>query len=402
MPFVGFISGTVYVGQQMLIKSMLLWGIQWSLMLAATIYIFITTVFLHGSYVETPPRMFINLWDISNRQTETPEQANSHFFCHNLSYNWNVTASQIAGLGFYNNTNPDGAGCTWLDSELLVQYTTSEAAVITFLWEKPPNQTWFTGYFTTQVEPVRLMIQHGAWMPDGKPWVNPRTAVTGTDIVFPDSTPINFTIAQLLTWLGTDLEDLNPQIIPGWPAIRYRMTGMQIAVSMDYNNVFDWSLQNRLECSMTFSLIPGIWGTMSDTQMGDIAVRRKGIRMDFQSSGNISSFSFVELVKQLTQWTVLLGLAKRFIRFLLYGKVRASVWSAQIPFPATARGIHRTWRHRVWFRGERIKTTLDTSSSDEDKKLLKSLKMKDTPAEGALLSTCDRETSINNSTERAW
>ena len=297
----------------------------YGLLVLAFLYSVGSMFFFHQYCFYSPATALTTPWFRSFRNPSNIPATNFPFFCNNASYDYVLTAAQKAQIGAYEFKN---GSCLWLDDAVVTSVSSSSLAIATSLLKlvvDPTNASnmSYETYFSTDHSSLVANFQHSVNMPIGPPGLNPPTILYDSkgnaykSFGHPGEQPfVSISWDDIFKITGVSLDEWNPQ--PAFlPPIRYRNTGMLIAVNLEYSNAFNWQVPLELRCKMTLELQPGSWGQIGWCTPGDEAYTRQGVLLNFVVQGQLAAFSFTSLVTHLISSYVLIGLCRTAVVMLI-------------------------------------------------------------------------------------
>lgn len=298
-----------------------------ALLTLAFVYSIGSIFWLHQDLAYTPAIALTTTWFRSFRSpSNVPAPP---YFCNNATYNFVLTPEQLALTGAFAFEN---VSCRWFSDAVMTYMSGDQAAIATALIEQTINMAsgniTYVQNFATDFDSLLYNFQHSVNLPDGTPVLNvPTTLLDSAGNVyrtfgFPDSasTYPALTFDDIFAVLGVTLDEFNPGAADaklGFPPIRYRNTGMLIAVQLEYANAVTWQYGLSLRCTMKLNLQVGSWGNVGWMTAGDDKLVRLGVVLRYMSSGLLGQFSFTTLVTHLISSYVLIGVCRTAVVMLI-------------------------------------------------------------------------------------
>lgn len=290
-----------------------------------TVYMVLDLILMHRYAEMIPASANINLWKSSPREAIAGHDA--AYYCNNKSYDWLLTPEHMSVLGPY---RMESLPCKWYSDVVVVSLAESSFGLTTIVYEDTKSESGLDGkyYLTTRLETSRINFQHSVETPSGTV-LNPkselvdhrgnvymRTGYEGSPKFF------TLTLNDVENILGVTLENYNPQATGVFstdlPPIRYRNTGMDVAMRMNYFNVEDWKAGMETRCKISLLLQRGNWGTLGSamSRTGD-GLDRFGVRVVMKVEGRFADVSFYRILMHIIGSVVLLSISKTIVLFAI-------------------------------------------------------------------------------------
>lgn len=308
--------GSVSVVPMATVRSWRIAGLYYMLVLGAGTYILLELIFFHRYAEMTPSTSFVNLWHVSTRSSQR-DHAN-YSYCNNATFDWPLTPEQMAIVGPFRLIN---TSCSYFTDAEVIVVGHNVIGISTSMFRVYPNgSTEFN--FVTQLEDIAIKFQHTILMPDGTEIRNPPTEIVdsrGIVVVNEEATAnqhITLTVNDILRIIGSQLDVPNPQL-PNFPVIRYRSTGMMIAVRMKYFNVEPWVAGKRPRCRVSMKLTEGSWGNVGSLARNDLSLNRFGVQLIFLIEGEMAVTTPYRIVFHFISGFVLIELARNVVLIVI-------------------------------------------------------------------------------------
>ena len=298
----------------------------YGLLVLAFLYSVGSMFFFHQYCFYSPATALTCSWFLSTRNPSNNGSSTHSFFCNNASYDFTPPPEEILMSGNFTFSN---SSCVWLN-DAVVTTMSADGMSITTSTMTQPNMSGRSGntysgfsssHFMVDLDSLVANFQHSVNMPIGPPILNPPTILYDSkgnvykSFGHPGEQPfVSLTLRDVLRIVDVSLEEWNP--VAGVP-IRYRNTGLLVAVNLEYSNAFNWQVPLELRCKMTLELQPGSWGQIGWCTPGDEAYTRQGVLLNFVVQGQLAAFSFTSLVTHLISSYVLIGLCRTAVVMLI-------------------------------------------------------------------------------------